>query len=223
MTEARGSDAPITLILIHRAISRGLAVGTRYTEALAREGYPDTATGMGFALYLRMLAGALHVHHSAEDEIAFPFLRTRLSDLPLDVLTAEHEQMAAILEEMAPILDQLHGEAGEGPVLLAAHGALTGLVEIWPSHIGVEERSISVKRLEEVASAEEIAGWLAKMGQHRPEDAPPDPVLLPFILYNLSAEDRAMMAQQMPPVVTQELVPVAWKEHWAPMVPFLLD
>jgi hypothetical protein len=32
-----------------------------------------------------------------------------------------------------------------------------------------------------------------------------------------------MMAQQMPPVVTQELVPIAWKEHWAPMVPFLLD
>jgi hypothetical protein len=222
MREARDSDAPITLILIHRAISRGLEEGTRYTEALAREGYPDAATGAGFALYLRMLAGALHVHHSAEDEIAFPFLRARFADLPLDALTAEHEQMAAILEEMAPILDQLHGEAGENPVLLAAHGALTRLAEIWPGHIGVEERSISVKRLEEVARAEEIGGWLAKMGQHRPEGAPPDPVLLPFLLYNLSAEDRAMMAQQMPPVVTQELVPIAWKEHWAPMMPFLL-
>jgi hypothetical protein len=30
------------------------------------------------------------------------------------------------------------------------------------------------------------------------------------------------MAQQMPPVVSQELVPVAWKEQWAPMKPFLL-
>jgi hemerythrin-like domain-containing protein len=223
MTEARGSDAPITLILIHRAISRGLEVGIRYAETFAREGYPDAATGAGFALYLRMLAGALHVHHSAEDEIAFPFLRTRFPDLPLDVLTAEHEQMAAILEEMAPILDRLHGQAGEGSALLTAHGALTRLAKIWPEHIGVEETSVSVKRLEVVASAEEIADWLAEINQHRPEGAPPDPVLLPFVLHNLSAEDRAIMAQQMPPVITQELVPVAWKEQWAPMVPFLLD
>jgi hypothetical protein len=55
------------------------------------------------------------------------------------------------------------------------------------------------------------------------EGAPPDPVLVPFILYNLSAEDRAIMAQQMPPAVSQELVPIVWKEQWAPMVPFLLD
>jgi hypothetical protein len=46
---------------------------------------------------------------------------------------------------------------------------------------------------------------------------------VPFILYNLSAEDRAIMAQQMPPAVSQELVPIVWKEQWAPMVPFLLD
>jgi hypothetical protein len=61
------------------------------------------------------------------------------------------------------------------------------------------------------------------MGQHRPEGAPPDPVALPFILHNLSAEDRAIMAQFMPPIVSQELVPKAWKENWAPMKPFLLD
>jgi len=223
MTDARDSDAPISLILIHRVISRGLEVGTRYTETFARERYPDAATGAGFALYLQMLAGTLHVHHSAEDKIAFPFLRPRLPDLPFDALTAEHEQMTAILEEMAPSLEQLHGEAGEGSALTAAHGALTRLAEIWPGHIDIEETSFSVKRLQVVASAEEIAGWLQEMGRHRPEGTPPDPVLLPFILYNLSAEDRAIMAQQMPPAVSQELVPIVWKEHWAPMVPFLLD
>jgi hypothetical protein len=31
------------------------------------------------------------------------------------------------------------------------------------------------------------------------------------------------MAQEMPPVASQELVPIVWKEHWAPMKPFLLD
>jgi hemerythrin-like domain-containing protein len=223
MTETKGSDAPITLILIHRVISRGLEVCIRYTETFAREGYPDPVTGAGFALYLRTLAGVLHIHHSAEDEIAFPFLRDKLPDLPIDALIVDHAQMAAILEEMAPSLDRLQGEAGEGPALLAAHGALTRLAEIWPGHIDVEETNTSVKRLEALVGGEELASWLQALGQHRPEGAPPDPVAVPFILYNLSAEDRAIMAQPMPPVVTQELVPVVWKEHWAPMKPFLLD
>ena len=223
MTATKGSDAPITLILIHRVISRGLEVCIRQTETFARGGYPDPATGAGFALYLRTLAGTLHIHHSAEDEIAFPFLREKLPDLPIDVLIAEHARMAAILEEVAPGLDRLRGEAGEGPDLLAAHGALTRLAEIWPDHIDVEETSFSVKGLAALVSAEEMASWLQAMGQHRPEGGPPDPVVVPFILYNLSAEDRAIMAQHMPPVITQELVPVVWKEHWAPMKPFLLD
>jgi len=223
MMETKGADAPITLILIHRVITRGLEVCIRYTETFAREGYPDPMTGAGFALYLRMLASALHQHHSAEDKIAFPFLREKLPDLPLDVLTVEHAQMATILEEMSPTLDRLHGEDREGRDLLDTYAALTRLAEIWPGHIDVEETNISVTRLEAVAGAKELASWLEEMGQYHPEDAPPDPVALPFILYNLSVEDRAIMAQHMPPVVTQELVPVVWKEHWAPMKPFLLN
>jgi hypothetical protein len=47
--------------------------------------------------------------------------------------------------------------------------------------------------------------------------------LIPFILYNLLSEGRAYMAQTMPSVVTQELLPGAWQEKWAPMKPFFLD
>jgi hypothetical protein len=72
-------------------------------------------------------------------------------------------------------------------------------------------------------SPDELTAWLQEMGRHRPEGAPPDPVVMPFILHNLSPEDRAVMAGQMPPVVSQELVPVVWREQWAPMKPFLLD
>jgi hemerythrin-like domain-containing protein len=223
MTKSQAPDAPITLVLIHRTISRGLQVGLSHTQSFAREGYPDPATGEGFGLYLRTLAGVLHIHHSAEDKVAFPFLRETSPDLPLDDLIEEHVQMASILEEIAPVADQLHGQAGEGPALEATHGALTRLAEIWPSHIDVEESSISVKQVQAVVGAEALARWLQEMGQHRPEGAPPDPVALPFILHNLSAEDRAIMAQFMPPIVSQELVPKAWKENWAPMKPFLLD
>jgi hemerythrin-like domain-containing protein len=222
MAEAKASDAPQSLILIHRVISRGLQVSLQHTETFARDGLPDPATGAGFALYLSTLAGTLYIHHSAEDEIAFPFLRDRLPDLPFDVLTAEHLQMEAILDEMAPILDRLQAGGLQGPALEAAHRLLAQLAKIWPGHIGLEESGISVPHLLTMITGEELGRWLQAMGQHRPEGAPPDPLVLPFILHNLSPEDRALMAQQMPPVVSQELVPVAWKEQWAPMKPFLL-
>ena len=223
MTESKSSDPPIALVLIHRAISRGLSTGIHYAQSFAREGYPDQATGAGFALYLRTLVGILHQHHSAEDEIAFPFLRELLPDLPFGALIAEHEQMEEILEELASTLDELHGNAGEGPALEAASSLLSRLVALWPAHIAVEEDGISVKALEASVGAEALGGWLARMGQHRPEGAPPDPVGIPFILYNLPEEERRIMSAQMPPAVSQELVPGPWQEHWAPMKPFLLE
>jgi hypothetical protein len=178
---------------------------------------------VGFALYLKTLAGVLHQHHSAEDEIAFPFLRDKLPDLPFEDLIAEHEQMEEILGELDPILDDLQGGAGEGPALDAASAALSRLAEIWPGHIAVEETGVSTGKLVSIVGPEALGGWLAEMGQHRPHGAPPDPVGIPFVLYNLSEEDRALMAQQMPPAVIQELLPGPWKEHWAPMRTFLLD
>ena len=223
MTESKRSDPPIALVLIHRAISRGLATGIGYAQSFARDGYPDRATGAGFALYLRTLAGILHQHHSAEDEIAFPFLRELLPDLPFADLIAEHEQMEAILEELATTLDELHGNAGEGPALEAVSSLLARLDALWPAHIAVEETGISVKTLEASVGAEALGGWLARMGQHRPEGAPPDPVGIPFVLYNLPEEERTIMGAQMPPAVGQELVPGPWQEHWAPMKPFLLE
>ena len=223
MSKSQTPDPPISLVLIHRTISRGLEVGGQYAERFARQGYPDQEVGAGFALYLSTLVGVLYQHHSAEDEVAFPFLRDKLPDLPFEDLIAEHEQMEAILEDMALILDGLRGEAGEGPALEAACTALAGLAKIWPGHIEVEEAGVSTSRLVAKVGPDALSGWLAKMGQHRPPGAPPDPVGIPFILYNLPAKDRAVMGQQMPPVVTQELVPGAWQEHWVPMKPFLLD
>ena len=37
------------------------------------------------------------------------------------------------------------------------------------------------------------------------------------------ADDRAYFLAVMPPEVTQQLVPVVWKDEWASIKPFLLD
>jgi hypothetical protein len=46
---------------------------------------------------------------------------------------------------------------------------------------------------------------------------------VPFLLYNAEAEDRAFYVNAMPPELTQQLVPIVWKDEWAAMKPFLLD
>jgi len=63
---------------------------------------------------------------------------------------------------------------------------------------------------------------MQQAAQHGMAHAGPDYLAAPFILHNLEAEDRAHMAGEMPPIVSQELVPVVWKDQWAPMKPFLL-
>jgi len=44
----------------------------------------------------------------------------------------------------------------------------------------------------------------------------------PLPALQLRAEDRAAFISVMPPELTQQLVPIAWKDAWAPMKPFLL-
>jgi hypothetical protein len=46
---------------------------------------------------------------------------------------------------------------------------------------------------------------------------------VPFLLYNVESDDRAHFFAVMPPEITQQLVPVVWKDEWASMKPFLLD
>ncbi|HSJ59402.1 MAG TPA: hypothetical protein VLC95_19610 [Anaerolineae bacterium] len=45
---------------------------------------------------------------------------------------------------------------------------------------------------------------------------------VPFLLYSVEGDDRAFYRGVMPPELTQQLVPIAWKDEWAPMMPFLL-
>ncbi len=45
---------------------------------------------------------------------------------------------------------------------------------------------------------------------------------MPFLLHSLPPEDRGTMTQEMPRQVTEELVPIVWREQEALLAPFLL-
>lgn len=214
-----GADA----IRIHRIITRGLKVGIERSRAFAQEGYPDAATQGGFISYVQSLASVLHGHHVTEDDLIFPYLRDRLPEAPYDLLSAQHRELEPLLEETQATLEAVAAEAQPGAALDDLNRTLSRIAEIWYPHIQIEEERFGVQALAALIEADEHVRLGKESAQYGQEHAGPGYLTVPFMLYNLPAEDRAILAQAMPPVVTQQLVPGEWKEQWAPMAPFLLD
>jgi len=214
-----GADA----IRIHRIITRGLKVGMERSQAFAQEGYPDAATQGGFASYVQSLASVLHGHHLTEDDLIFPYLRGQLPEAPYDLLSAQHREMEPLLEEVQATLEAVAADAQPGAALDDLNRTLNKIAEIWHPHIQIEEEHFGVGALAALIEVDEHVRLGKLSAQYGQEHAGPPYLTVPFMLYNLPAEDRAILAQAMPPVVTQQLVPGEWKEQWAPMSPFLLD
>jgi hypothetical protein len=224
MSEKNQPNVAADLIRIHAIVTRGLRVGIERSQAFAQDGFPDASTREGFVSYVQTLVAVLHGHHLAEDELGFPRLRERLPDVPYDTLMAEHQQMIPILGEIKDAAGRVAADPQVGPALTELKQALTKMSDLWHPHIQTEEDHFSVEVGAELFSIEEHIELGQAFAKHSQEHATgPDYLMVPFMLFNLSAEDRAILSQAMPPIITQELVPVAWKEKWAPMAPFLLD
>ena len=222
MSQLNPPNIAADLIRIHSVVTRGLSVSLERGQTFAGDGFPDASTREGFVDYVQSLVSVLHAHHLGEDELAFPYLRDLLPGAPFDLLSEQHQQMVPILDEITAANEAVAAEP-EGQSVNALNRALTQVDELWHPHIQIEEEEFTVERGAELISVDEhirLAQLFAKLSQ---EHAQPDYLVVPFILYNLAPEDRAIMAGSMPPVVTQELVPRAWKEKWAPMQPFLLE
>jgi hemerythrin-like domain-containing protein len=200
---------------IHRVITRGLAVAQENCRTFAASGFPDDATREGFWKYCQGLEANAHGHHMTEDDIFFPYLKERMPDTDFDELMAEHQEMHGILADMRA--------AREAGSLADLQRALSRMADLWHPHIEKEETAFSPEIAAEVMTVPEHIEMAQKAAAHSQEHAQPAPLAVPFLLYNLEADDRAHFLAVMPPEVTQQLVPVVWKDAWAPMQPFLLD
>ena len=211
------------MLRIHSVITRGLDVSIERGASFAQGGDPDAATQEGFVLYLQTLVSVLSAHHLAEDEVAFPYLWDKLPDEPFDELMAEHRVMEEILEELQAIAKAVAAEAQAGDSLNDLNRAVTRLADLWHPHIHKEERFYDVETIAALMGVDEHVQLGRMVAEHSQQHLQPPDLGIPFVLYNLPAGERAIMIQMMPPIVTQQLVPVDWKEKWAPMQPFLLD
>ena len=205
------------LLRIHKVITRALAVSGQNSGGTppAEEHQP------GFVSYVRALTILLHSHHAGEDEVAFPFWRTHLPSGPFDELSDQHRQMIAYL-------DQIDRWLGAGPAawqpdaVSGLHHTLIGLQTLWHTHIALEEATIGPENARQYLTPAENEQLGKQLAEHGQAHSQPGELVMPFVVYNLSAEDRAEFVKLMPPVITQQLIPFAWKAAWAPMTPFLL-
>lgn len=214
MSEQPEPNVGADLMRIHRVVTRGLAVAQENCAAFAESGFPDDTTAEGFWKYCQALEATAHGHHATEDDVAFPLLRERLPGTDFDELMAEHQEMLGILAEM-----RVAREAGS---LADLDTALARLDALWHPHIQ-KETAFSPEIAAEVMTIPEHIEMAQKAAAHSQEHSQPAPLAVPFLLYNLEPDDRAAMVAVMPPEVTQQLVPVVWKQEWAPMKPFLLE
>jgi hemerythrin-like domain-containing protein len=210
-----------TLATVHKVITRGIEVTRSRSQSFAEQGLPDEALWSGFVSYARTLVNLTHAHHDGEEVLIFPFAQEKMPNSSFDLLKAQHREIAALLDEMGAAIDEAEKNPATESASRISHIG-TQISEIWQTHIREEETIFSLERVNAVVTPEEQGKLMQQATQHGMQHAGPDYLAAPFVLHNLGPEDRAYMAGEMPPIISQELVPVVWKDQWAPMKPFLL-
>jgi hemerythrin-like domain-containing protein len=223
MAETNAPNVAVDLLRIHSIITRGLNVATEKSQRFAQEGFPDTSTGEGFICYARSLASVLDAHHLTEEELVFPDMQGMLPDVPYDLLKAQHREITSVLGEIQAAIEEVAADPSVAAPLTKLHEALKRLGDLWHAHIGIEQDHFTVDKIATLIGPEEQVRLIRRYAEHGQKHAGPDYLVVPFLLYNLPPEERAIFARALPAIVTQQLVPGPWKEKWQPMLPFLLS
>ena len=207
-------NAGLDLQRIHRMLTRGLSVLHENAAKYAKSGFPDDTTRDGFWKYCQALELNLASHHLTEDDVFFPFMEPRLPNVDFSRLRAEHQVVTRMLDEIKAARD-----AGSPADL---EPVLSRLAGVWYPHITKEEAWFSPEITAQVMAPPEVIDLGQKTSAYNAAHAQPASLTVPFLLYNLEAEDRAYFISFMPPEIMQQLVPIVWKDEWAAMKPFLL-
>jgi hypothetical protein len=213
------------LLLIHKVVTRGLTVAHDHGVEFANDGFADGTLRHGYLDFVRSLLTTIHVHHDSEELIAFPSLRPVLASAPYDLLEQQHHELVRLLDAARTSLPSSDNDGdGDGTAWLAPLvSAIAAVRARWITHIAIEEQHFTAAALDAVLDAATQEDLLAKIGAHTQQHNVPAELGVPFALFNLEQSDRQIFATQFPAVVLEQLVPVLWKDAWAPMKPFLLE
>ena len=173
--------------------------------------------------YVQSFSSVLNGHHLVENENIFPYFKDKLPEVPYDRLMSEHEIFKDGLQEINTGIDDLMSENNEiNSLKLLKSGFDRMKNHIWNPHIQIENTQLYGKIGSLNIDKNEMIRILKEAGEFFQEHTGPAYLVLPFVLYNLSPEDRTKASKGFPEMVIKQLVPIDWKDKWASMQPFLL-
>jgi hemerythrin-like domain-containing protein len=210
------------LIRIHTIMTRGLAVSIDHGRSFLKERRkPDEFRG--FIMYLRCLTSMLHAHHLTEDEVAFPYFKKFLPDIPYESLTKQHKLIG-------PNLDKVNEWMNENKESLPAQEIFTPLIShleaiqaVWLPHIQLEESQFSEENLAPVIDMNDRIQIGKLLANHSRSHQQGGIEMLAFVLYNMKPEDREMIATTVPWFLRKVLLNGLLKNQWKPIRPYLLS
>jgi hypothetical protein len=100
------------------------------------------------------------------------------------------------------------------------------MLALWMTHVRFEERYLTPERIGAVIDGPEQARIRKAFVAHSrrlQRRAVPLSLLIPFMLFNLSCEERSGMSPRLARIVTSLLIPYVWKRKWTPMAAFLRE
>jgi hemerythrin-like domain-containing protein len=223
MTNPTQPNVALSLRAIHMVITRALKISIENSNQYAMNGFPEGEIMAGYLDYLTSLKTSFRAHHQAENSILFPALRKVLPDVPYKRLIIEHHTIDSLLNTLQEGIECCQAPVREQSCLETVGKSLLNLQYLWRPHILIEEGGFTVDKLEKLLPVEEHLALLKSVGEFNQANALPAELIIPFTIYNLAPMEREIITGAMPPEVVEHLVPVAWKEKWAAMKPFLLD
>jgi hemerythrin-like domain-containing protein len=203
-------------------MTRGLAVSLKNINEFLQIGALEKLNREGFIKYVQSFSSVLHGHHQAEDEEIFPYFKDKLLEVPYERLISEHEIFNEGLQEINTGTDNLKSENDELDSLKLLKSGFDKIDQIWHPHIQIENTQIYGRIRSLNIDLEEMIRLQKEDKKFFQEHTGPAYLVMPFVLYNLSPEDRAILTQGSPENVTKQLSSTDWKDKWTPMQPFLL-
>jgi hypothetical protein len=215
-------DLAHDLVRIHKIVTRALYISLIKGREYLQSSLPQPQLLQGYSCYVHCLSAVLGSHHRSEDLIAFPAFMKVLPSAPYAQLSADHHAVEMLLAQLPQAITDLSGDM-HNIGLMAIVDILGKLSPIWEPHILLEEHFFSKGAISAAIDVEEQRKISDAFGKYSQEHSEPPYWVVPFIIFNLEPQDRAIMVANFPPQVMNELVPTVWKDQWAPMKPFLLS
>lgn len=207
---------------IHQVITRALGVAIENSRIFSEEEHIDAAQREGLLVYIKSLVQLLDSHHLIEDELIFPYFREKISSMPVDTMVDQHQSLLTVLEILSQELQAATDNVTDRQVLKSLQSTLEKVQEIWLPHYQLEETYLTEDNISSVIDQTEQTRLCHSFAEASKKHIKEDYFVLPFVFYNLPEQERKIMAKVFPPIVSEQLIPIVWKEKWQIMSPFFL-